>query len=337
MPLMFYEEPRFKTWIIFTFLMGILTIGVSGCNQQVFSETLTPAPTLGGDLHPYLTATTSPTPESGNPNQESSPIPTEIPLPTSTPFIYAVVAGDTLTGIAFRYSIPLEELIAANPGLDPNFLTIGLTLTIPIEGVSAEILPTPTPIPIRVQNPDCYLLVSEDLHCLVMVENNQTYPVENVIVQVTLQSTGGENLGTKTAIPPLNLLPAGRSAAVSVLFENIGSQDFISQASPLTVIPVAADSQRYLETEIQIQESLISLDGLQAQVRGSITLPEGQPDAKTVWVAAFAYDENENIVGLRKWVASDVLVSGDRIDFDLTVYSFGPPVMRLELLSEARP
>ena len=55
------------------------------------------------------------------------------------------------------------------------------------------------------------------------------------------------------------------------------------------------------------------------------------------WIAAFAYDENENIVGIRKWVANDVLISGEQIEFEFVVYSLGASIQRVELFTEARP
>jgi hypothetical protein len=171
-----------------------------------------------------------------------------------------------------------------------------------------------------------------------MVENDQSYSVENVIVQVSIHSAAGEVLATKTAIPPLNLIPAGQTVAIPVVFAAPTPNDFASIASLLTVIPVAEDTQRYLQVDLQIQESQVSSDGLQAQVQGSISLlDEQQPEATTVWIAAFAYDENENIVGLRKWVSNDVLALGEQIDFDLLVFSLGPEITRLDLIAEARP
>jgi len=108
-------------------------------------------------------------------------------------------------------------------------------------------------------------------------------------------------------------------------------------ASLMTVIPVAEDTQRYLDTDLKIQNSHISPDGLQAQVQGTILSFAEQPDATTVWIAAFAYDVDENIVGIRKWVSNNVLVSGEQIEYDLTVYSLGPKISRVELMVEARP
>ena len=45
--------------------------------------------------------------------------------------IYIVRQGDTLYGIARMFNVPLEELMKANPGIDPNNLMIGQPICIP--------------------------------------------------------------------------------------------------------------------------------------------------------------------------------------------------------------
>lgn len=50
--------------------------------------------------------------------------------------IYIVQEGDTLDGIAFRYNLDLDALIAANELADPSYLSIGQRLTIPTKGSS---------------------------------------------------------------------------------------------------------------------------------------------------------------------------------------------------------
>lgn len=69
---------------------------------------------------------------------ENTPIaPPEEP---SNANLYIVKAGDTLGSISTAFDVPLEDIMAAN-GLDnPNVLSVGQELTIPIGG-----LPTPTP------------------------------------------------------------------------------------------------------------------------------------------------------------------------------------------------
>jgi murein DD-endopeptidase MepM/ murein hydrolase activator NlpD len=51
--------------------------------------------------------------------------------------IYIVQAGDTLSFIASRFNLAVNDLIAANPSIDPNLLSQGQQLVIPgLEGVS---------------------------------------------------------------------------------------------------------------------------------------------------------------------------------------------------------
>ncbi len=307
---------------------------MAGCGQQDVSET--PPPVIVGQLTPYLTATPSQTPGVEKTGQVNPASPTDIPVPTPTPFVYAVVENDTLIGIAFRHSVTLENLIAANPGLDPNFLTIGLTLTVPIEGVVSAALPTPTPIPIVLQEPVCYPLADGGLQCLVVVENDENFAVENVVVLVSLLSPDAETQ-SQTAYAPLNILPEGQKAAVSATFDPPLPTEYQSQASLLSVIPISVDDQRYLKTEIQMKSIEISEDGQQASVSGLVTFLGDQADATTVWVAVYAYDAKNNIVGIRKWMADDIVLSDSQVIFDVLVYSLGFPIDYVEVLTEARP
>ena len=51
--------------------------------------------------------------------------------------VYIVQSGDTLSYIASRFNVSINDLIAANPSLDPNFLAEGQEIIIPgLEGVT---------------------------------------------------------------------------------------------------------------------------------------------------------------------------------------------------------
>jgi murein DD-endopeptidase MepM/ murein hydrolase activator NlpD len=51
--------------------------------------------------------------------------------------VYIVQAGDTLSFIASRFNVTVSELAAANPGVDPNFLSEGQQIVIPgLEGIT---------------------------------------------------------------------------------------------------------------------------------------------------------------------------------------------------------
>jgi LysM repeat protein len=289
---------------------------------------------LGVTLTPYQTTTPDFTPLPDSASATHSPPPTAVPAPTPTPLVYTIVADDTLTGIAVRYAVPLEDLLAANPGIDPNFLTIGMTLTIPIDGVAAVTQPTPTPVPVSVQMPVCYPLGDGRLQCLSILRNEQSTSIENIIVQAVLPLDDGSTESV-TTVPPLNLLPAGGQTAIAVIFNS--PSEFAPQVTVLSAIHVLSETERYLPAALQVQEIAIGPNGLQAEVTGVLSLPAGQPDAATVWLAAFAYDENENIVGIRKWVANDALPAGGQVNFSFPVYSLGPPIARVELGVEVRP
>ncbi len=56
-------------------------------------------------------------------------------------FYYTIKAGDTLFKLSQQFGVSVEEIIMANPGIDPNRLQIGQTICIP-----RSVTPTP-PVP----------------------------------------------------------------------------------------------------------------------------------------------------------------------------------------------
>ncbi len=63
------------------------------------------------------------------------------PEPSPMP-IHIVRSGDTLMSISQFYNVPMDDIIAINDLDNPNLLSIGQELIIPIGGI-----PTPTPVP----------------------------------------------------------------------------------------------------------------------------------------------------------------------------------------------
>lgn len=72
------------------------------------------------------------------------------PVAAQTPVLYPtyiVQSGDTLTSIALRFSISVDQLVAANNLTNPNALVVGARLIIPgLEGVSGILLTKAVPI-----------------------------------------------------------------------------------------------------------------------------------------------------------------------------------------------
>ncbi|MFL5732913.1 MAG: LysM peptidoglycan-binding domain-containing protein [Chloroflexia bacterium] len=73
--------------------------------------------------------------------------PTSTPLaaPTMAPTTYTVKSGDTLSGIAALFGVTVDDIVRANNIADPNTLSDGQVLTIPVRsgGTASEATATP--------------------------------------------------------------------------------------------------------------------------------------------------------------------------------------------------
>ena len=87
------------------------------------------------------------------PPQAAAPVPS--PTPTTTTYI--VQAGDSLSGIALQFDVPMEDLMRANDLTDADLLFVGQELIIPIGGLpetpAFTPVPTPTETPIPFEPP----------------------------------------------------------------------------------------------------------------------------------------------------------------------------------------
>ena len=80
-----------------------------------------------------------------------------IPSPTPTTTTYIVQVGDSLSGIAFQFDVPMEDLMRANGLTNADLLFVGQELIIPIGGLpetpAFTPVPTPTETPIPFEPP----------------------------------------------------------------------------------------------------------------------------------------------------------------------------------------
>ncbi len=81
-------------------------------------------------------------------NQAPTPTPTPVVAPTMAATTYTVQAGDTLSGIAARFGVNIDDLARANaiPDDKRDKLQIGQVLVIPPRQGN-QVVPTATPIP----------------------------------------------------------------------------------------------------------------------------------------------------------------------------------------------
>ena len=273
-----------------------------------------------------------------------------------------------MLGIALRYGVTLEELQAANPGVDPGFLVIGNALVIPIEGQLSGEIPLPTPLPVPWSAPRCYPSADGGLWCLILVTNDQSTALENLSAWISLYDAQGNPVGGQAAVAPLNLLPTGASMPLVAFFSPPLPDGLLPQGQLLSALAVEDANARYLSAEVQVSAVEISENGSQASVQGQVLVPQGSIPSM-VWIAFVAYDEVGEVVGMRKFdlgapcgLPSTAEASSTALPtpatgtatftptpsatpaplvvctpFEFTVYSLGPVIHRVEVLLEARP
>jgi LysM repeat protein len=277
---------------------------------------------------PYRTSTPTLTPT--QPTPVSSLI-----LPTSTPMTYTVMEGDTLSAIAGRYGITLEALLAANPGILPNALTVGTKLIIPAgEAGTAQPLPTAAPLPVKQAR--CWPEATGGLWCFALVQNDFAETIENISAQFSLMDAGGQEIASQAAYGLLDILPGGKSMPLAIHFAPPIQIPAEVRVQVLTAIRLLPGDTRYLP--VLLENSLVSVEasGRSAQVSGKVVL-SGEGSAKTLWVLATAYDAGGNVVGVRRWESTALLTAEAPASFDFLVGSVGAGIERVEFLEEARP
>jgi LysM repeat protein len=278
------------------------------------------------------------------------------PVPTPTPFTHILVKGDTLGGIALRYGVSIEDLLSANPGINAQFLRVGDPVIVPLLGEIAQEIPTLTPIPLRTDPPVCYPSGEGGAWCFMLVENDQSEAVENLMGWVGLDSGTEYSVITRPALTPLNLLMPGGAMPLMAYFEPPIPQEYRVEGQLLVSLPVNPSERRYLSAEAADLVVEIEPEGKLALLRGRILLPDDGLPVKTLWLAAVGYGQAGEIAGVRKWevekecfveieagsepeddAAGELHIDPACLLFEFQVYSLGPSIERVELLLEARP
>lgn len=319
-------------------LVGLLgpVLLLSACAPMEPSGTATLRPTRAGTLVPYTgpSATASPTP--GDPDT-----PTPLPSATPTPRSHTVRKGEDMFGIALRYGVTLDDLLKANPTVDPRFLSIGAVLVVPAAMYTPtpdpDNPPQPTPIGLILSQPDCFPSGDGGLWCFIRAENPQEFSVEGLSVHLRLFDRDSGQILELNAFPPLNLLAPGEFLPLAAYYPPPAPIDFDVTAELVSALPVPPDSGRYLDLEQSENKVEIAPDGLTARVSGLLRLAGGEVPARVIRVVAVAFDASGRIVGLRRWDSREELGPGGSLPFDGVVYSAGPLIASVTVLAEGVP
>ena len=254
------------------------------------------------------------------------------PPASATPFTHVVARGETMLGVAIRYGVTLEELQTANPDVDPQFLSVGTGLIIPLGGQASETAPTPTPVLIEVSDPVCYRSGDGGEWCFMTINNNRQMSVENLSAWIGLFDAGGEIVTSQVAVGPVNILRPGQAMPLIAFFPPPVPTQFVARGNLITAVEIAADNDRYLDWPLNSLtiDVLGERDNL-ALVTGSVEQPVEGTLPSVIWVVAIAYDQQGQVVGVRK------MDSAANLRFEFVVYSLSGAIDRVEIITEIRP
>ncbi len=324
--------------------VGLLLLSVillAGCQTTAPTVTSTPSSLFEGqELTPFLTNTLTP---SVTPTSLDEPTSTPSPTLTATPFTYVVKSDDTMFEIAANFGITTDELKAANPSVNPYLLGAGMTLIIP--GHSAEgptqTLPSATPYPLTAGEPSCTPSLSGGLYCFAQVTNGQEMMVEDVSAVFHLSAPGSGEVTSQEALVPLSRIASGGSLPLFAYFPPPVAQNAVASLEMLTTSSV---NQTGTPTSLQaatisVPEPSISIsaNGLSVMVTGQAILDASAGTAGKIMVAAVAYDEAGQIVGIRRFESTSAVNPGESASFSLNIYSIGGSITKVELFGEANP
>jgi hypothetical protein len=307
--------------------------------------TLSPAPTLAqptrsGQLPPFIFSTQ---PVTATPH--ILPSSTIQPTVTATPQTHIVKKGDSLFGIALQYGVAYEALLAANPDINPNIMSIGAVIIIPSTDQALvatdgapTFAPSSTALPVQVGPVECSPTREGGLWCVQVVTNPQDTALESVTALIRLSDPGSQSVLELPASLPLDRLMPGQSLPLSAYFPPPNPQSYTVSAPLITALP-NPDDGRYLAVHIEKQTVEIAEDGLSAAITAQIALDQPQASAGVIRVAAVAYDPSGHVIGLRRWQNTNdqTIQAGQMLPITLSIYSASARITQVMLAVEARP
>lgn len=312
----------------------LLGFFLAGCGPQPPDSTPTAtASQAAATLLPY----SSPTATRLAPAAAATNNPQVSLQPTATPFVHEVVADDTLLGIALFYGVQVEDILAANPGIDPRLLSIGMTITIPLSEDGAAVLPTAEPLPVELGEPVCYRTATQDAWCFVLARNSLEDAVESLTAQLALLDQAGEVIATQQAAPPLNLIPAGEAMPVYGFFSGPLPELLQPRVELVSAFPAADTSARYVTLVGDAAEITLAEDGQSALVAGELQVAAESPPASRVRLAAIGYTASGQVAGVRVWEQTGPLAPGETLAYSFRLFSLGPELESVEVFYEGRP
>lgn len=303
--------------LLFWFLVGLLFL--AACRQPAAppAAELTATPTLPIGVSLQTVAPPTAVVQQTTP----TPLPPPTATPSPTPVVYQVVEGDTLLAIALQQGVTVEEILALNPGLNPDFLSIGQVVTLPPRptAIAQSAVGTAVPLQISVSQLAMYRTPVGGLWVLGLLRNDGDRAVENVRAQIELVDAAGSVVGSQLAWAALPITSAGESVPFGALFVQALPDDLqpvVAVVGGQTVVDLGSRT-----LDLAVVETAVDLEGDRVVVSGGVR-NDGAETAAEITLLAVFLNGTGDMTGFQLHRLPVLLPSGETADFS---FAGAPP------------
>lgn len=326
-------QPGHVSRHLYVWLGGLLLLNLIGCGQVItVKPTPTPAPTATIGVA-VVNVTDEPTATPA----PYTPAPTPTFTVTPTPVFHTIAAGQSLLTIADLYNVSVASLQEANGILDPRMLQIGQQLIIPREEealVAADATPTPTAMPVTIENLHFTENSIGGVWVLGEVHNTAGVALEQVRVGVTLVDGAGTELAESQALVALDLVDMDERAPFAILFGSAPETFEQYQAYPVSAVPAYVGSYY---RDLAVEEIQTESERYASYTVTGVVRNIGPEEAVDVQVVLTAYDPLDRVIAVQQVTpAHNVVPRAGTTTFTAVLAPVGGPIERIQAEAQGR-
>ncbi|MDK2982516.1 MAG: hypothetical protein PWQ55_2863 [Chloroflexota bacterium] len=273
------------------------------------------------------------------PTETATPEATLEPTLTPTPFAHVLGTGETISSLALGYGLEISEILAVNPQLTPNALSVGTEILIPYDNSAAGEDTGPTvnaisePLALNVGEPACMETAEGGLWCLAQVGNPLSQSASGITVTFTLRDSAGGTLAEQTVPTLLNLLTPGETLPASAYFDTSLTAGYQVSTVLNTALPLDENAPGY--TPLLLKVNAIDPAGQSARVSAVIPVQAADGGVSSIWVALIAYDAGGQVVGVRRLEYAPLTEGEEGQAIKVYVYSNSRAIQQVDVRAEA--
>ena len=224
-------------------------------------------------------------------------------------------------------------MLAANPDINPNAMTVGMQVVVPAGSPQAQIGVISEPLALTLGQPDCSRTLDGGLWCFAMVSNPLDEAAALMAITFTLSGSNPDSSKSMTVPALLDYLPAAESLPAAAFFSAPIPGNYQVSASLAAAFAASQSGKTFFS--VDSGKPSVRLQGRMANVAGEAFAAAEPGETVDVHIAALAYDAQGNLVGVRQTKSRVTLEEGKGVVFNLNVYSTGAAIASVVVKAEA--